>query len=526
MKDIFKSFYTNATYITAYMVSMLNIKENDKILEPSAGDGAFIDQILRFGVNVVIDALDLNEIAVSGLKLKYAELANISIRLTDTLLDEQLDFYVDQEIISSSKINSNIEQSFLFSKSLGYYDKVIGNPPYGAWQDFEKRALLKKKYNGHYVKETYSLFLLRCISLLKENGRLSFIIPDTFLFLNMHSKLRQVLLSKTKIVEILIFPSKLFPGVNYGYSNMSIITLEKCVENKALENTVRIIKGLKSANEFDNITKNIYNENLEIYNLKQIEIYLSENHRFILSNKLSALNFKDNHLLLEDVADIVTGLYTGDNLSYIRVAGKFVKGAKNYQEVEKGLIFENASILGLNHVDEGYIPFVKGSPTQSYINNDNLWYIRWDEKTVCMYKKNKKSRFQNSDFYFKTGIGIPMVKSKKIKAILMKNRVFDQSIVGIFPKKSERINYILALMNSDVVSRIINLLNPTANNSSNYIKKIPYLEPDSTELNRVVELTELILTKRHTMNVEFESKIQQELNSIFNKLYIDYLNNY
>ena len=68
------------------------------------------------------------------------------LKRTDTLVDEQLD---------------------CFGAIGGHYDKVIGNPPYGAWQDYDKRDLLKKKYPSQYVKETYSLFLLRCISVLK-----------------------------------------------------------------------------------------------------------------------------------------------------------------------------------------------------------------------------------------------------------------------------------------------------------------------------------------------------------------------
>ncbi|KAF1126175.1 hypothetical protein U5S90_10615 [Streptococcus agalactiae] len=40
-----------------------------------------------------------------------------------------------------------------------------------------------------------------------------------------------------------------------------------------------------------------------------------------------------------------------------------------------------------------------------------------------------------SSYYFKYGIATPMLKSKKVRACLMEDSVFDQSIVGIFPKK-------------------------------------------------------------------------------------------
>lgn len=65
----------------------------------------------------------------------------------------------------------------------------------------------------------------------------------------------------------------------------------------------------------------------------------------------------------------------------------------------------------------------------------------------------------------------------------MRDRVFDQSIVGIFPKESSKLYYILALMNSDAINNLIHAINPSANNSANYIKQLPYIEPSKKSLN-------------------------------------------
>lgn len=56
-----------------------------------------------------------------------------------------------------------------------------------------------------------------------------------------------------------------------------------------------------------------------------------------------------------------------------------------------------------------------------------------------------------------------MLKSKKIKAALMENKVFNQSIVGIFPKNDDDIFFLLALLNSSIVNDIIHNINPTVN---------------------------------------------------------------
>ena len=93
MRDRFCSYYTNSKDITEYMVSKLGVVDNDIILEPSAGEGIFIDEVLETNKTVQIDALDINSDAISILKKKYEDNSAVVVRETDTLLDEQLDLY-------------------------------------------------------------------------------------------------------------------------------------------------------------------------------------------------------------------------------------------------------------------------------------------------------------------------------------------------------------------------------------------------------------------------------------------------
>ena len=498
MKDIFCSYYTDSEDITSYMISKLNIEKNDIILEPSAGTGMFIDELIKNNKNLDICAIDINDEAISILNEKYKNMDNLKIRKADTLLDEKLDY------ISSTN---------------GYYTKIIGNPPYGAWQDYDKRDLLKKKYNGQYVKETYSLFLYRCIPLLRNNGKLSFIIPDTYLFLNMHSKLRKFLLTNTKIEEILIFPSKFFPGVSFGYSNLSIITLQKVDKEKALNNNIRIIRGFSNTSEFIDIIKNKNLDKFEIFNVNQKEVMELPQSRFILTQNDNSKTLLSNNVKIGDIADVVTGFYCGDNKKFLRVANSSVKVEKNYEKVNMDKVYKCYSVEGIENVNEGYIPYIKSSSKNKYIRNNVEWYVRWDSDTVKFYNNDKKARFQNSNYYFKDGIAIPMVKSSVINATLMKNNVFDQSIVGIFPKDKSKMYYLLAVMNSDIVNKLIHIINPTANNSANYVKQIPYIEPDTSTLNKITEKVKTIIEDMTNNNYAKAQEIQSEINTIINEVY-------
>lgn len=507
MEHIFRSYYTESEYITNYMVSMLNPNKEDIILEPSVGGGAFIEKLLEISKDFKIDALDLNGEAVNILEEKYKDLENIAISNTDTLLDLEMDKYVLMG---------------------GHYTKIIGNPPYGGWQEMKKRDELKTKYMGYYVKETYSLFLLRCISLLKDKGRLVFIIPDTYMFLHRHEKLRQYILKNTQIKEILTFPSRLFPGIKFQYSKLSIITLEK-TNNKdvALENKFRIITNIKKDEDFDSIINNDINK-FTILHKRQKDVYNNPSHSFFLSEKKDVIDIINNaETTLGDICDCVTGIYVGNNSKYIEVISHDIKNSKGYNIVDEKKInndYISKSILNGLEGEQVYIPIVKGASNDRYIRNSYPWYVNWSEEAIQEYNTNKKARFQNSQFYFKKGIVVPMIKSSKFRATLIDNMVFDQSVVGVFPKEEKYILYVLAFLNSDVARDLIQVINPSANNSANYIKKIPVILTSEEQLRYVNEKVQDIIKLPKTNFDKGIEEYQEELNQFFNELYYKYKN--
>ncbi len=467
-KKIFCSYYTNNDQIVDYMVSKIDL--NGKILEPCGGDGVFIDKIIEKNFNAKIDTLDSNQIAIGNMLNKYENNKNILIWYGDTLFDDKLD----------KKTNS--------------YDSIIGNPPYGAWQSIDRRKNLKLKYPNCYVKESYTMFLIRCFELLKKNGRLCFIIPDTFLYLHRHEGLRKMLLEKSCIEEILTFPSKLFPGVHFGYAKLSIITL---IKRKDKDNKIKVYDNIKQHSDFSKIKNN---EIGPTHILKQSDIVNNNSYAFEMSNyDINIKKIKEVSNNFSKYCDCVTGIYTGDNKKFIKRKNGTIKNSKGYLDLDK------------NDID--YIPLVKGTSEKAYICEDN-WFIDWSTNAIKYYNENKKARYQNSQYYFKKGIAYPMVKSKNSKAVLIDNRVFDQSIVGIFPKDDKLLLYILGFMNSSTFTKLLFIINPSANGSANYIKKIPFIEPSETIIERINKLVEEIIDDYTKYNNN-----QQIIDNIISDLY-------
>ena len=112
-----------------------------------------------------------------------------------------------------------------------------------------------------------------------------------------------------------------------------------------------------------------------------------------------------------------------------------------------------------------------------------------------------------------------MVKAGTVRAFLIQNRIFDQSIVGIFPKDSSRLYYILAIMNSDVINDMIHAINPTANNSANYIKQIPYMEPDNDTLEIIENKVKEAVKRIKNNDTDGYEELHSEINSLVSRVY-------
>ena len=493
----YQAFYTKSTPIVDYMVSKLQLNSLDKILEPCGGDGVFIDCIIEHNEFAKIDICELNPFAINILQKKYSNFQNINIRECDTLLDDELSF------------NSNFG---------GFYDKIIANPPYGAWQDYEKRIILKKMYSDLYAKESYTLFLYRCIELLKDNGILSFIIPDTFLNLHMHKSIRKHILTKTKIKELALFPSSFFPGVNFGYANLSIITLQK--SNNQIEirnNSFEVKTNYNHVEQLNNRNE----DDLKIYTFSQNEILENPDYAFLISdNSLVSKTINNSKLKLGDIANCVTGFYSGNDKVYLKVNSHNLKNGKNYEIIDSKKInkdYKNINdILNGIETEKCYLPIVKGGNTKFL--KPVGWYMNWSTEAVSHYKNDKKARFQNPKFYFKFGIGVPMISSSSITASLIENKLFDQSIVGIFPFEENLTYYLLAFLNSPTCNKLIRTINPSANNPANYLKKIPYKIPTEIQKNKIDEQITIILNSIKE-NGNYSSDNEKIINLIIEEIY-------
>ena len=494
-ENVLCAFYTHSDPIRSYMMSKLSLADGQFVLEPAAGDGAFVEALHEAQSNLHICCLDKNPIAIKELHDRFGD--TVQTLCADTILSLLTG---DSGLLARSGLPEK-------------FDRIVGNPPYGGWLDYETRAALKNTFPDFHVRETYALFILRCLDLLKNDGVLSFIVPDTFLTVATHRKLREVLLKRTEILEIVTLPSKLFPGVAFGYSNLCIITIRKPWTIPDDNHEFRVI-AVSSSDELESLARgedvgasvNVLQRKI----LQRLDLRIWTSGEQHIERVLQAATLR-----LGDVADCKTGIYTGDNKRFIRaLAGASVRG-DYYESVPQTQVCE--SPLTQTEMAQGlpsapsWIPIVKGG-SHRFVQKTS-WVLDWSDSAILFYRNDAKARFQNSEFYFREGIGVPMVTSTRINAFLIQRRVFDQSVVGIFPKRREWIFPLLVILNSRFATKLLKEgINPTANNSANYLKKLPVPKLTDSELRELGALGRLIAKKRaRALSTESEEQSADEL---------------
>ncbi len=106
----------------------------------------------------------------------------------------------------------------------GGFDAVIGNPPYGASfsnQEAEYFSQRYKIFSG--VRDVYTCFMEKCITLLKTDGRFSFIVPSAWLGGPEYENIREILLFM-KIENIVLLPFDVFTD---AYVDTTVFVLSK-----------------------------------------------------------------------------------------------------------------------------------------------------------------------------------------------------------------------------------------------------------------------------------------------------------
>lgn len=243
------AFYTPAKivdYITDKTLSLFKSLKNLKILDPACGCGSFLLNIYYYLSDRGIEPKDIIENYIYGIDIEP-----IPVEISKLILT-----------LASGHYSSNIycqdalgKDKLPFEKN--YFDVVIGNPPYLNIERIEKEK--KAYYLKHYKSairrfDLYIIFIEQAIeTFLKNDGALGYIIPDKVLTQSYAKNIRQLILDKCSISQIIeIKYNGLFKGANV--SPIILICKKPMVE----KNFLKIIQLKPDSNSTSELNQEDY----------------------------------------------------------------------------------------------------------------------------------------------------------------------------------------------------------------------------------------------------------------------------
>lgn len=167
---------------------------------------------------------------------------------TDILTGKLFDFE-EEKTLNPFDFHSAFQDVF----KQGGFDAIVGNPPY-VTEIFSNSE--NNYFNTEYVDtivgkpNLYRLFVHRACKLLKREGKLGYIIPNSYLTSRDSIKFRNYLLSNVNLEEILFFPEnlKVFKDVTQA-TTILLLSIKKILNQK--DNQIKIIYPVLQTEDLD-----------------------------------------------------------------------------------------------------------------------------------------------------------------------------------------------------------------------------------------------------------------------------------
>lgn len=507
--------YFTPKIVAEFMVSLLQTDKNNKVLEPSCGEGVFLEVLNKKGFRNI----------------------------------EGVEY--DTDLIKNSTFNVS-QGNYLEIDFSRKYDAIIGNPPYIRWKNLPLD--LRESAEKSIVWNTYancltdysSVFIAKAIIDLKENGELVFITPEYWLYTYHSQKIRNLMLQYGFVESIFYFDEmRIFGSVNSSFIIFRFVKSEK----QSTVAKVYKIKTRKSDVEavFNDLNKKIYKNYFDVYQAAEFKI----NSRWTLekeeiSKKLDLLEkscesvkkdlFETSYVTLGDMFKIANGMVSGlDKAFQIDEKILSIEEKKNTIKVAKAKDLDGIQSKKLTT----YIFIQGGVSSQKELMRDfPNFYKRLNEfKELLVKRFDYKKNSNYWDWSFLRNFFALSERSKKI-FIPSKERIGDkkhfkftvvdenvyptQDVTALIKNKQtkESIYYCHQYLLQPIVFEWIAnrgvMRGTVAEFSEAPLKSIPFRAIDWNNLNEVQIHDEIVSLARKMKSFEGEEK--KNIERLFNKL--------
>mgnify|MGYP001379555229 CR=1 FL=1 len=333
------------------------------------------------------------------------------------------------------------------------YDVVVTNPPYmGASGMSAKLSEFVKKNYPDSKSDLFAVFIERCGKMVKPNGFQAMITQHAWMFLSSFEKLRAKLLN-VDIVGMVHLGARAFEEIGGEVVQTTSFVLQKCHIADFKGTYCRLIEPTSQQGKEDMF---LAGENRYAADQSNFSKIPGAPVAYWVSEKFCDIFRFD---ALEKYAmKICKGGFTGNNDKYLRL----------WEEV-------NYTMLPTR-----WNKYSKGGGFRRWYGNSE-YVILWENNGENL-KQNPKAGMGASQYYGKSHFVWSGISSGLASFRYDFNEVFfdDVSPAIIFAKQE---NWpILALLNSEVVKKVLSLIAPTIHFQAGDIKQIP-VHPDIFNAN-------------------------------------------
>ena len=350
------SYYTPielANYIVNWAIEEI---EPSKILEPSCGDGVFLQCMAEQNlINLAnITAIEIDE---------EASLLTYNKVPQSKLYESYEDFIVNQKnaIENNNNLDTDIGCNIINDDFYKVYENrlkeqkfqsIVGNPPYIRYQylselqrEEQNNILIGNGMKSNKLINAWVSFVVACVEMLDDNGRLGLVIPAELLQVAYAEDLRKFLMKSLQRTTIVTFRALVFPNVE---QEVVLLLGEKDLTHND-EHKLRIV-------QYQNINELIENDNINEFEFYDIEINEAKWTRYFLtvndSRLINNIRQDQRFVRINDVARVEVGITTGNNDYFC--ANKETVDLYDLEHICRPLIARSVNINGIKFTQEDW----------------------------------------------------------------------------------------------------------------------------------------------------------------------------
>lgn len=352
------------------------------------------------------------------------------------------------------------------------YHALVMNPPYMGSGNMN--ATLAKYVKDEYEEgkaDLFSVFMLLSIDRLLPNGKYGMINMQSWMFLSSFEKLRTRLLEENRIDNMLHLGPRTFDELSGEVVQNTAFVITNCDGKNAAGSYYRLIEGKNcgdkeriflEAQDNDgkaNINSKSYTVNYNLVSQQDFEKIPGCPIGYWVSEKMISM-FKNCHSF-EEIFDVKTGLTSGNT--------------ERYKRIWTELNFKNLKFGSSDKKDFSifkWFPQTSGEYRKWYGNYSE--FINW-ERDGSEIRKEKSAAIRNYDYYLREGISWPDISSHGVCARFYPcGNLFTDVAPMFFSRTKDDLLSGMAFINSNILKKIANILNPTIHFKPGNVSSLPF----------------------------------------------------